>query len=460
MNTHQSNIETWEGVVLKAKATDSITDKKHNEQYTRENNRRKLSAVLAISLLGLMVLPALQVTSWLYLSLIATSVAGAVTGYLLIAKDLGVTYKPIEKFCNAGKGTNCDRILNAEDANLFGFISFTDAAASYFFFQLLVVGLFIPFFESAATFLFILGAASMLNIPVIGYSIYYQAVKAKTWCRLCVSVDAILGLQSGFFALMFLEQMFVLTNVQLLPLFISALLFTAVTSSVLLLKNRLKTTAKSRKEVIASNRVKYDPGIFMRILKREEKVDTTSFLPEMIVGNREALVRIIMAANLHCNPCSMAFDTVNQILASYPKKCCFSFRFTRGMDNTVGELSASTYLIRYWQQFIHGRSNETDRTKSMLVDWYTQMNPELFAKKYPLRDGVVKIMGENSKEPEIQHYEWVKQNEIRRTPTFFINGSRMPQNYRVEDLMAMMPGLAAGWKNSGKISKDSAKEFA
>jgi uncharacterized membrane protein len=199
LDAYQPNIEDWDGVVLKAKATDSITDKEHKEQYAKEHEQTKLSVVLAVALLGLLTLSVLQAASWLYLSLFATSVGGAVAGYLLIAKDLGVTYKPVESFCNAGKRTNCDRILNAEDAKLFGFVSFTDAAASYFFFQLLIVGLFIPLFEGTASFLSVLAVASIFSLPVIGYSLYYQAVKAKIWCRMCVIVDVILGLQVGLF---------------------------------------------------------------------------------------------------------------------------------------------------------------------------------------------------------------------------------------------------------------------
>lgn len=460
LDTYESDIDDWDGVVLKAKDTDSVADKEHNEYYAKEINRRNLSTVLVAAVLGLIILPILPTYSWLYFSLIATTVCGAVAGYFLLAKNLGVTYKSVERFCNAGKRTNCDRILNAEDANLFGFLTFTDAAASYFFFQLLIGGLFIPLFEGAASFLSVLATASILTIPVIVYSLYYQAVKAKTWCRLCVGIDVILSLQASLFAFMYAEQMFALTTVQFVPVLISVLLFAAVTSSILLLKNRLKTAEQSRKEVIAANRVKYDPDIFMRLLKREEEVDITPFFREMTLGNREAPVKILMAANLHCNPCRIAFDTVRQILASYPKKVCFSFRLTKGMDNTIGELSASTYLIRYWHQFIHGSSNEEERTKKLLVNWYNQMDPEFLVKQYPLWDGRGKVSGKNSEELETQYYEWVEKNEIRRTPTFFINGYKMPQNYRIKDLMAMIPGITAQWKRSGKITKETTKEIA
>jgi hypothetical protein len=257
---------------------------------------------------------------------------------------------------------------------------------------------------------------------------------------------------------MYAGQMFALTNVQLVPVLLSVLLLAAVTSSILLLKNRLETADTMRKEVITANRVKHDPEIFIQLLRRKEDIDTNPFSKEITLGDREAPVQILMAANLHCNPCRIAFDTVRQIRASYPQKVCFSFRLTKGMDNTIGELSASTYLISYWQQFIHGSKKEAERTKKLLFDWYSQMNPEVFSKTYPLHDG--KVIGSNREELENLHYEWVEQNEINRTPTFFINGYKMPQNYRIKDLMEMIPGLEAQLKNSDMIMQGPKKEIA
>lgn len=270
-------------------------------------------------------------------------------------------------------------------------------------------------------------------------------------------VDLILGLQAGLFALMYAGQMFALTNVQLVPVLLSVLLLAAVTSSILLLKNRLETADELRKEVITANRVKYDPGIFIELLMREKKVDITPFSPEMILGNREAPVKILMVANLHCNPCRIAFDTVRQILASYPKKVCFSFRLTKGMANTIGDLPASTYLIRYWQHHIHDRGNEEERTQKLLSDWYENIDPKVFSSLY-LAQEELKTIGPIVLED--QHYSWVEQQEIVSTPTFFINGYKMPQNYRIKDLMTMLPGIAAQWKSSSIIIKDTTKEIA
>ncbi|NGP87733.1 hypothetical protein [Fodinibius halophilus] len=173
LETDEIDLEHWDGVVLKAESTDTIVDTEHNEQLASEKKQGRIAVVLGAALVGLIALPVIQGLSWLYLSLFATAMAGSIIGYLLVAKDLGVTYEPVETFCNARKGTNCDRILNAEEANLFGSFSFADATASYFISQLLIMGLCIPLLGSPASFMWLFGGAAIATLPVIGYSLYY-----------------------------------------------------------------------------------------------------------------------------------------------------------------------------------------------------------------------------------------------------------------------------------------------
>ncbi|MDZ7715112.1 MAG: vitamin K epoxide reductase family protein [Balneolaceae bacterium] len=377
-------LEHWKGVVIKLEPTDAITDKEHNKQLVREKRDRKLSVALLIALVGLILIPLLQDGGLgLTALLLLTSLGGVTIGYLLLAKDLGITYKPVESFCNAGKRTNCDRILNAEEATLFGVFTFSDAATSYFGWQLIMVGLFIPLFADAASFLAILAGASMLTIPVIGYSLYYQQFVTNTWCRLCVIIDATLGAQIIIFTVMHAKGLFRSADISFVPTAIALLLFVALASSIILLKERLKTANASTRAETVAKRVKYDPEVFTHLLLQQEYLDIKPFEPEITIGNPAAPVQILMVANLHCNPCRIAFEAMTQLTVAYPKKVEFAIRFTPGMNKAIADLSASSYLIRYWQQHIDGQPNELTHTKTFIGDWYAQMNPETFVQMYP-----------------------------------------------------------------------------
>lgn len=441
LQAHKKELEYWNGIILKAEPTDTIIDEEHNRQLKKEKLQRKLKFLLGIALGGLFLIPAFLSAMWLQFLLLATTVAGTTVGYLLIAKDLGITYKPIETFCNAGKSTNCDRILNAKDARIFNHFTFTDAAISYFVFQLITAGLFVPLLNTTGFFLWVLAAAAFAALPVIVYSLYYQYAKAKTWCRLCLIVDAILAVQAAIFIAAAFEGLFSFTAVPYAAAAVSLLLFTAIASSLVLLKSKLKAAKTSVHQETAALRVKHDPEVFTHLLFKQDKIDTAPFKQEIKIGDTNAPVKVVIAVNLYCNPCRIAFETITQLLAAHPGSIQFSIRLTAGAGKQLNGHSASTFFIRYWQQHIHGGKDEGKQTQQFLQDWYSVIDAKRFAEKYPI-NGEIEESNNNSLSLDAQHYEWVKQNGIARTPTFLINGYRMPKNYSIKDFMSITPGLA------------------
>lgn len=446
---HRADLQKWNNIILKINATDSIADEENNKRLTREKKQKKLIISMGVALMGLFVLPSLiSGVSLLELLFGLTVIAGIVMGYLLLAKNLGITFKPVETFCNAGKRTNCDRILNAEDANLFGIFTFTDAAASYFGFQFFIAGLIIPLAPDSGAYWSGLAVASVFTLPVIGYSIYYQQFKAKTWCRLCLLVDGILAIQAGLIAAFYVNGYFATADAALLPLFLSLSVFAAILSAIILFKNHYEKTKESARAETSAKRVKYDPKVFTSLLFNEDRVDATPFQQEMRLGSSSAPIQILMILNLHCHPCSIAFETVGQLLKAYPNKISVRIRLLYSGRNTIGDLPVSSYLIRYWQQRERDRQGKTEQIQRLLADWYNTMNVESFAARYSANGELIHV----NDDLETQHYRWITENNIARTPTFFINGYEMPKGYRVNDLMLMVPGLA-------EIFNDKQTEF-
>ncbi|MDX1641733.1 MAG: vitamin K epoxide reductase family protein [Balneolaceae bacterium] len=432
------DLEHWEGIVVKAEPATKIVDEGHNKQFKKEKALSKVRTALMLAILGLIFIPWLQGISWLHLVLLSTATAGTAVGYLLVAKELGITYRPVESFCNAGKRTNCDRILNAEEATLIGDFTFSDAVLSYFVFQLIVTGLFVPMSEAGTSFLWALAAAGMLAVPVIGYSVYYQYRKANTWCRLCLLVDGVLLLQVVIFFYMYYEGILLPEFVDVTHLLFSGLLFVMSGSGVVLLKERLKLIPALVQRETAALRVKHSPEVFSHLLFQGRKVDTKPLEAEMRVGNPEVPVHIVMAANLFCAPCKKAFNIVTQLIKAYPDKMCFSIRLSPGGKTMKGELPASAYLIRYWFAHIRGRADEESLTQKLIRDWYAFMNTGTFGQQYPYKD---ETKGLSIKQLEEEHYDWVYNTGITRTPTFYIKGYELPKLYAIKDLMSIIPGL-------------------
>lgn len=437
--SHRSDLQEWNNIVLKINATDSIADEENNKHLTREKRQKKLLISLGVALIGLFALPSiLSGISFLELLLGITVVAGVVLGYLLLAKDLGITFKPVENFCNSGTRNNCDRILNAKDTILFGVFTFTDAAASYFGFQLVITGLILPLTINPAGFWWGLAAASVLTLPVIVYSLYYQQFKAQTWCGLCLMLDGILVIQAGLITALYVNGYFGMADIAFLPLLLSVSVFAAILSAVILYKSHVEKTIETARAETSAKRVKYDTEVFTNLLFSQDHIDTAPFQQEMRLGLSSAPIQIIMIINLHCHPCSVVFKTVKKFLKAYPNKISFRIRILNSGRNTIDDLPVSSYLIRYWQQYVRERQDNTERTKRLLSDWYNTMDVESFITKYPANGELNRA----NDELEIQHYQWITENKIARTPTFIVNGYKMPKNYRINDLIIMTPGLA------------------
>lgn len=64
-------------------------------------------------------------------------------------------------------------------------------------------------------------------------------------------------------------------------------------------------------------------------------------------------------------------------------------------------------------------------------DWYLadKKDYKVFAAKYPFNGEI-----EQQKKQIGKMKEWCKEAEITFTPTLFINGHRLPENYKIEEL--------------------------
>lgn len=92
------DLKEWKGIVLKAEPVQELKDSNHNQKYNKERITKNAALVLAISIFAAFTILTLVSFSWTNLILLTTSIFGASIGYILIAKDLGITYKPVESF--------------------------------------------------------------------------------------------------------------------------------------------------------------------------------------------------------------------------------------------------------------------------------------------------------------------------------------------------------------------------
>lgn len=89
------------------------------------------------------------------------------------------------------------------------------------------------------------------------------------------------------------------------------------------------------------------------------------------------------------------------------------------------ELNVSNkYLIGVYQQ-------KNGEAMQLFDNWFEfgKFNKEQFFEKFPIE------MGQKDIEKEFtRHEQWKEESGLRATPTILVNGYKLPDNYKIEDL--------------------------
>ena len=440
---HKNDLEQWSGIVLQAEPPKKTIDYTNHELFLKERRSRQYAIALLALLAILLLFPFFTSFSGLEFTLLITSLAGAVVGYFIFAKEVGVTYTLVDAFCNPGKAAinSCDTLLKA-DISLLG-IKFSDAVLTYFIFQALALGFVQALPQATIGFTTVLAWLSVVTLPIMLFSLYYQYFVAKAWCRLCLMVVGILAIQLFVFAMgYFNSSAYLPGNVSFAPAIVLAVLFAVIGLAVLLVKSMIEHGNQLSAVGVNGNRVKHNASVFTYLLEQQKKIDMQPFEAEMILGNPDAPVKIMMVSNLYCNPCKLKHAVVDQLVAMYPDKVSVAFRFVKsGRDvESVG------HLLGYWHQAIHGKEGESQKTSDLMHDWFEIWDLQKFMKKYPVIPNDAEV-----EKLETQHYAWIEETEVNQTPTFFINGYEMPKEYLIDDLLAMVPSFADSFNKTKNI---------
>jgi protein-disulfide isomerase len=138
----------------------------------------------------------------------------------------------------------------------------------------------------------------------------------------------------------------------------------------------------------------------------------------LIIGNPEAEKVITMVSNPYCQPCAKAHKELEWI---------------NGRDDIKLQVVFSADDEKKVKVASHLMSLQSERDnislKQALDDWYEQKqkNYEDWAEQHPV---TVEI---NAAALEKQR-EWCNSTKISGTPTIFINGRKLPQNYQPKDI--------------------------
>jgi uncharacterized membrane protein len=410
--------QDWSGVALLAEATAEAGEKEYKINFKKEKQLQWYYPLLFAGLLFVFAVSVFSGTGNYTIpafTVLALKLAGVVVTGMLLWYEIDKNNPFLQKVCSGSKATNCNAILQSKQAKLFGLINWSEIGFFYF-----AGGLFYVISTQEKS-LELLAWLNLGALPYTVFSIYYQWRVAKQWCPLCLAVQALLIAEAITFFSFNLHQ----------PLFNSQISFNAITVAFLLpviswyfLKPLLLKAKEGGEYKNRFFRMKKDPRIFEALLAKQKKVTVSAEGLGITLGNPNAKNSIIKVCNPYCGPCSKAHPEIHELLhANDDLKV--QILFTATAEEKDRRSKPVKHLLA-----VAEKQNE-HLTEEALDDWYLPDNKDydVFAAKYPMNGELKK---QDAKLNAMN--KWCDEVKIEFTPTFFVNGHQLPENYNINEL--------------------------
>ncbi|WP_075349609.1 cysteine peptidase family C39 domain-containing protein [Algoriphagus marinus] len=346
------------------------------------------------------------------LAIVSLKLAGLFVSTILLWSEVDKNNSAITQFCTGGENVDCNTVLDSFSFG--GLISLSNLAFAYFFsgFSLLM---FSSFSVSGLGLLSVLSYSSLAIIPI---SLYYQGVKLKKWCVLCLWLSGILLLEFGASQFLLPE----LNSSTLSEWSVFSFLFLASVLAWLSLKPYLiaKTDLYAVKSKLA--KVMSNKEFFDHFLSKSRQITSNPEGLGIFLNGINPKYHVLKVCNPYCGPCARTHPLLEQLYEA--GNIDLQIVFVPGGGDEV-RLNTIRHLLGIASQ------GDFEKTRQALDDWYSQdkKDYEAFAAIYPLNGELAK------QESNIKAMlDWADKEQITHTPTIFINGYELPSAYAVEDL--------------------------
>lgn len=424
-DTQKEITQHWSGIVLYPEKN-AAWQNEQNSRYQKDALKTKMYATLLMAVaLGLFIGSSMQQVNIAAAAFGLLSLLGLVISIFLLGSELGFQSEIVKQVCGAVSGGGCEKVLKSKYAKgIFG-ITPADASVLYFAAQFIFY-LLSPYFTG---FLNCLLLISFAGAAIATWSIYTQAIKLKQWCALCLGIVAVLILQTGVaFLISDFEN---LAGNMAIPFVNFLTLFTLLLIGLLPVKALIKTNKTNQHKLAELKKWKTDAGLFITQWQEEQAVDTAIWKNDLLIGNPAAPILITVACNPFCGPCAKAHVQLDELLHRYPNKVKVLVRF---LCNAGDEKDKRTIAVKAILQKVTSLQN-TIELQQMLTDWFAWMDYEKWNNTWQ-PDNNIDVTGKLK-----AHSKWVEDSAIQFTPTFFINGRKLPGRYNLDDITVLLPQL-------------------
>jgi uncharacterized membrane protein len=406
--------QQWSGVVLMAIANEQSGEPNYAENRQAEQNQKIANYLIYSSLAGLLVLSLLSASNVRIFLALLSSWLGLGLSILLLMSSLGSSYTWVQQVCHLTQKSSCDTVLQSKGARLFSWLSWAEVGLVYF--SGVVLSIFWANVSPHSSPIFsILAVLSVLALPYSVFSVYYQALMLRVWCPLCIAVQVILWVNFaclvGFLALTNLYLIDYQVLIIFMGSFLTSILFWFTLKPQLYQAIQVKPLEKRLAHFRRNN------DLFWAYFEKTPPIDT-KHLRDVILGNSEAPVKILLVSNPLCAPCAVAHQTLTKLQSQFSEDICLQIRLLPDKKPDTEKNQVIRHLLSL------PTATQADEA---LQDWYNIRNYAKWAKKYPVSQLI-------DNEVFMDNTHWATMVGIEITPTIFINGRIVQSPYTINDL--------------------------
>ncbi|OJV87177.1 MAG: hypothetical protein BGO34_12555 [Bacteroidia bacterium 44-10] len=406
-------LKMWTGYTLIAEPDKTSKEPDYEVHFRKELFSNLLKIILLSITLFLFAFAFISNKSYLHsgvVLLLAINSIGTYIGYLLVLKQLHIQSNYADRLCSLFKYNDCNNILESDAAKFFGVIGWSEVGLGYFISNVIIL-CFLPSFIPCLLLI------NIFCLPYSFWSIWYQKFKAKQWCPLCLAVMLLLwgifitGMGFGYIDLSAVNpwELIITGSIYVIAILTINMLIPVITRS--------SNMENSQYEI---NSIKADEDVFRTLLMKQPRYEVSKKTSQILLGNPHANLLITVFSNPHCNPCSKMHGRVNELLKKN-KDVCVQYIFS----SFSKELEISNkYLIGTFFQ-------KNGKVEEIYDQWFEsgKFNKEEFFERYPVDTNIQEVI----REFDI-HEKWKEQSGLRATPTILVNGYKLPDNFKIEDM--------------------------
>jgi uncharacterized membrane protein len=358
----------------------------------------------------------------LWQAVVGINLVGALVSLIMAKFYIDDNQDLLSRVCGTDIQNSCLKILDDKDAKLFS-IPYADIGFTFFMGNIMLL----VFTSSFPTLLVVNASVAILYSF---YSIYYQSVIAKAWCKLCLVVQALLVVQAGLLWLLSKPQGYLFSDfsdINNLPMqgvvfVLPALVWTLIRQRIENSKNALAWEMSARKAL-------FNPVNFELYRQSLPTVNNRKMVGDIVLSPEVSTTDITVILSMKCPQCGVIFKQFVALANSNAWAANFTFRIS-----SVGYSEGMSEMF-YWAHEVSKRvvalsaRGDTQGAIRAVESWFEEHQMLEFEQWLSEQDVFSDEELSNADNVLMESGQWFSDVGGTSTPTIYLDNKPIPKEY-------------------------------